>query len=71
MILTGLTSSSLNIGFLTLSINPAAGIILGIVVLVLIIAGFLIIKYKRNTARYDEELNYEANQGIVRRNLDI
>lgn len=68
---SGLTSSSLNIGFLSASINPAAGIIFGIIIIVIIIAGFLVIKYKRNTDIYEEELSKETYKGIAKKKLDI
>ena len=71
MFLSGLTSSSLNIGFLAASINPVAAIILGIIILVIIIAGFLVVKYKMNTDIYDEEFANENYKGIAKKKLDI
>lgn len=74
MLLSGFTSSSINIGFLAASINPVAAFIFGIIVLVIIIAGFLVVKYKKNTDIYDiydEELANEAYKGIAKKKLDI
>lgn len=69
--ISGLTSSSVEIGLLSAVINPVAGIIIAIAVIVLIIVGFLVIKYKSNTSDYNEDLEERTNRGVARNNLDI
>ena len=68
----GLTSSSLNIGFLSAEIAPACGIIFGIIILfiLIIIAGFLLFKYVKKFPNYDEDRAIGFNQGIAKQKLD-
>ena len=63
----GLTSSKFSIGFLSAQIAPIGGIIL---FLLIIIARFLIFKYKKNFHEYNEDRIIGANQGIVKKKID-
>ena len=70
--LIGLTSSSLNIGFLSAEIAPTCGIIFGILIIfiLVIIAGFLVFKYIKNIPEYDEDRAIGVNKGIAKQKLD-
>ena len=70
--LSGLTSSSLSIGFLTAEITAAGGFALGFFILfiLIVIAGFLVIKYKTRTSEIDEDSDFETKKGIVKKKLD-
>lgn len=68
--LSGLTSSSFNIGFLSAEISAAGGLVLGFFILfiLIIIAGFLVIKYKTSTSEFDDDSDFETNRGIAKKN---
>ena len=72
--LVGLTSSSLNIGFLSAEITAAGGFALGFLILfiLIVIAGFLVIKYKTRTPEVDDydDADFETKKGIAKKKLD-
>ena len=69
--LSGLTSNTLNIASLSLEISLAGGIIIGIALILIVIAGFLILQYISDSSENDDEdRSIGVNKGIARIKLD-
>ena len=68
--MAGATTSQASFAVASAEISLSGGIVFGVVILLIIVAGFLILNYRNDESKRDDDRVVGINKGIAKNKLD-